>query len=74
MPDLRSCRGHTQGRGPRPAILAGRLNRAASAAGDPAGRTDVYKRQEKDIEVGIETATQYEVISGLEEGDIVILE
>ncbi|MBS7176466.1 MAG: hypothetical protein KH056_09875, partial [Clostridiales bacterium] len=31
-------------------------------------------RSEKDIEVGIETATQYEVISGLEEGDIVILE
>lgn len=31
-------------------------------------------RSERDIEVGIETATQYEVISGLEEGDVVILE
>ncbi|MBS1473775.1 MAG: efflux transporter periplasmic adaptor subunit, partial [Massilimaliae sp.] len=31
-------------------------------------------RSERDIEVGIETATQYEVVSGLEEGDIVILE
>ncbi len=31
-------------------------------------------RSETDIEVGIETATQYEVVSGLEEGDIVILE
>ena len=31
-------------------------------------------RTERDIEVGIETATQYEVISGLEEGEVVILE
>lgn len=31
-------------------------------------------RSERDVEVGIESATYYEIISGLEEGDILIIE